>query len=87
LYANWWGPISSAPLFFVLKDLIHKVAKEYDVGYSNLQSTIKYAQGKLFLAANIRGRLGTMPVNWSVSAARPRLDHFSLSEAQSEFEK
>jgi len=57
------------------------------VGYSNLQSTIKYAQGKLFLAANIRGRLGTMPVNGSVSAAEPRLDHFSPSEAQSNFEK
>jgi hypothetical protein len=43
--------------------------------------------GKLFLAANIRGRLGTMPMSWSVPAARPRLDHFSLSEGQAKFEK
>jgi hypothetical protein len=43
--------------------------------------------GKLFLAANIRGRLGTLPMNWSVPAARPRLGHFSLPEGQAKFEK
>jgi hypothetical protein len=43
--------------------------------------------GKLFLTANIRGRLGTLPMNWSVPAARPRLGHFSLSEGQAKFEK
>ena len=43
--------------------------------------------GKLFLAASIRGRLGTLPMNCSEPAARPRLGHFSLSEAQGKFEK
>ncbi len=28
---------------------------------------------KLFLEASIRGRLGLLPINWSVSPARPRL--------------
>jgi hypothetical protein len=43
--------------------------------------------GKLFLSANVRGHLGTLPMNWSVTAARPRLGHFSLSEGQAKFEK
>jgi len=43
--------------------------------------------GKLFLAANMRGRLGILPMSWSVPAARPRLGHFSLSEGQAKFEK
>jgi hypothetical protein len=48
---------------------------------------IRKRQGKLFFAASIRGRSGTLPMNWSVPAARLRLGHFSLSEAQGKFEK
>lgn len=57
------------------------------VRYANLCSIINGYKGKLFLTVSVEDDLGTLPISYSAPAARPRLGHFSLSEAQSKFEK